>query len=616
MVWLLVQHVAVCAVLAILVAVACRIGRLRPAVAHLLWLVVLVRLLVPPVLTWPWSPPDFASEIGPAAQFADGPARSFRDLWEGVTVTPAVPVASGDDGASVQRRAATSPWIVVGRIALAAWILGAVTLAGIQIVRLFRFNRCLREQRQSPDWIESEATSLAQRFGLRSPRVRVVNGIASPLFYGLRRPSILIPATLIDAIPRDQWPGVLAHELAHWKRRDHWVRSLELAAGCLWWWNPVFWLVRHHLRQTAELACDAWVVWALPEGRKAYAKTLVDISEMIALGNQPAAALGIGHGSRRSFEWRLSMVMRVKGRANVPVIGLLCAVLVLAVSVPLFADAKPRNETATATLAARTQLAATPSPSAGVSEKLQNALNSPVHIEFRNEHISRILEFISEYVGADIVIDYRVVQPPLAFDPRVPPEDRPEDTRVPQELGYVTDGMVPYVKMEEVLLGEAIDELCAPLGLTYVARPQYIWISTEDTIAKTDFSDPSAEADPDIAQRLEKLIALEFDDEHIARILEFVGQYTKVNFVLDKDAVPPPEPITEREPQRLPQPVNPPSLHKKLTPDGPQLTGVVPYIKLKRVTLDEALKAILLPLDLTYRVEPGRVYVTAPEKTF
>jgi beta-lactamase regulating signal transducer with metallopeptidase domain len=267
MVWLLIQHIAVCTALAILVAVVCRIGRLRPAVAHLLWLVVLVRLVVPPVVTWPWSPPDLADAIAPAAQTAEGPSRSFGDLWEGVTVTSAVPAAQQDDGVAVQRPSATPPWVIVGWIAIAAWGLGAVLLAFVQVVRLIRFNRRLSGYCPAPDWIESESAKLAQRFGLPSPRIRVVEGIASPLFYGLRRPSILIPVALIVAIPRDRWPGVLAHELAHWKRRDHWVRGLELAAGCLWWWNPVFWFVRHHLRQTAELAWDAWVGWALTEGR-------------------------------------------------------------------------------------------------------------------------------------------------------------------------------------------------------------------------------------------------------------------------------------------------------------------------------------------------------------
>lgn len=44
--------------LALVVFLMCRFGRFRPAVQHALWLVVLVKLLTPAWLAWPWSPWD------------------------------------------------------------------------------------------------------------------------------------------------------------------------------------------------------------------------------------------------------------------------------------------------------------------------------------------------------------------------------------------------------------------------------------------------------------------------------------------------------------------------------------------------------------------------------
>ena len=71
---------------------------------------------------------------------------------------------------------------------------------------------------------------------------------------------------------------MLAHELAHLRRGDPWVARLLLVAGWLWWWNPLYWLARRRLDIEAELACDAWVVWALPDDRFVYAETLLDVS--------------------------------------------------------------------------------------------------------------------------------------------------------------------------------------------------------------------------------------------------------------------------------------------------------------------------------------------------
>ena len=69
----------------------------------------------------------------------------------------------------------------------------------------------------------------------------------------------------------------MTHELAHLRRGDHWVSRLELAAGLIWWWNPLYWLARARLNAEAELACDAWVVWAFPKDRLAYAEVLFEI---------------------------------------------------------------------------------------------------------------------------------------------------------------------------------------------------------------------------------------------------------------------------------------------------------------------------------------------------
>jgi hypothetical protein len=48
MVWWIVQNTMVIGLLAAIVAIACRFGRLRPAVQHILWVVVLLKFLLSP----------------------------------------------------------------------------------------------------------------------------------------------------------------------------------------------------------------------------------------------------------------------------------------------------------------------------------------------------------------------------------------------------------------------------------------------------------------------------------------------------------------------------------------------------------------------------------------
>src|SRR5207249_3369307 len=63
MLWWLVQNTVVAAVLAGLVALICGVARPRPAVRHALWLVVLMRLMTPPLIDWPWTAWDVGHPV-------------------------------------------------------------------------------------------------------------------------------------------------------------------------------------------------------------------------------------------------------------------------------------------------------------------------------------------------------------------------------------------------------------------------------------------------------------------------------------------------------------------------------------------------------------------------
>src|SRR5947207_824368 len=58
LVWLI-QNTVLTAILALAVALLCRWKRIGPALRHALWVLVLLRLLVPPgLVNWPWPLPS------------------------------------------------------------------------------------------------------------------------------------------------------------------------------------------------------------------------------------------------------------------------------------------------------------------------------------------------------------------------------------------------------------------------------------------------------------------------------------------------------------------------------------------------------------------------------
>jgi hypothetical protein len=86
----------VASILALVALLGGRFRRLGPAARHALWLVVLVKLMTPPLVHWPWSRPwplpisSVANRLAPdrtaLSRSADDQARPLNDLarfWEG-----------------------------------------------------------------------------------------------------------------------------------------------------------------------------------------------------------------------------------------------------------------------------------------------------------------------------------------------------------------------------------------------------------------------------------------------------------------------------------------------------------------------------------------------------
>src|SRR5262249_28440281 len=166
------------------------------------------------------------------------------------------------------------------------------------------------------EW-QSETTELAARLGLRRPPlVCMVPGDLPPMLWALGpRVRLLVPAGLWTALGDDERAPLSLHELAHPRRREHWVRWGELAVAGLYWWHPAVWWIRRALRESEEQCCDAWVVWAMPGGARTYAAALVAALEFVSgARTAPAAAASatLGNGHVSSLKRRLRMIVRAK----------------------------------------------------------------------------------------------------------------------------------------------------------------------------------------------------------------------------------------------------------------------------------------------------------------
>ncbi|GEM_PF-3815332 len=200
------------------------------------------------------------------------------------------------------------PWLK--RCVVWGWAVGTLAIVLGRGWQLIALRRLVRAAAPANDEIVHDCSKTARRLGVaRVPDVRVTREAVSPMVSAAGRGTIVLPEHLLQHAPRQTVRGVIAHELAHVARRDHWVAWIDLAAGCAYWWLPTYWYVRRALRRTADEAADAWAVWALG-CRRTYAESLLKTAEILVARPRVATALGPALGEREIVARRLTMIMR------------------------------------------------------------------------------------------------------------------------------------------------------------------------------------------------------------------------------------------------------------------------------------------------------------------
>lgn len=146
------------------------------------------------------------------------------------------------------------------------WIYGAGVLAALLVLIRSnrRFSRQLKQLRRP---LEVTGSLLP---------VYTAEGLASPCLFGLFRPAIyLTPETAED---QTALRHILAHEETHYRHGDHVWSLLRCLALALHWWNPLVWLAVIISRRDGELCCDAATLKRLgDEERQAYGETLLSL---------------------------------------------------------------------------------------------------------------------------------------------------------------------------------------------------------------------------------------------------------------------------------------------------------------------------------------------------
>ena len=296
---------AVLALIALVIGLACR----SPTIRHAAWLIVLLKLVTPPLVQIP-LPVLPASWGGSAAEpastspvlFSYAATESYHSPAGVVAVVPTWWEAYWPDG--------IVEWAIV------AWALGSIGWFAWQGRRILRFRRKVLSAEVASPEIATAVRRLSAELGIdQPPEVKLATGIGSPMLWGWGRSGVvLFPRDLLERLSPEARDTLLAHELAHFLRRDHWVRVLEYLATGLYWWHPAVWLARSGIEAAEEECCDAWVVAGLAASPRRYAEALLATVDFEAELRRPCLPPGACAANRSARILRRRLVGIIDAR--------------------------------------------------------------------------------------------------------------------------------------------------------------------------------------------------------------------------------------------------------------------------------------------------------------
>src|SRR5689334_4098473 len=139
------------------------------------------------------------------------------------------------------------------------WPAGAIAVVLMWAVRWRRVATAVQAATEVTD---SPVLHALRRLEGGGPRIRFVKSLQAvePGVFGILSPVLMWPDGIAERLSPLQIDAILAHEIAHVRRRDNLAAMIHMAVEALFWFHPLVWWIGARLVDERERACDEDVV--------------------------------------------------------------------------------------------------------------------------------------------------------------------------------------------------------------------------------------------------------------------------------------------------------------------------------------------------------------------
>jgi bla regulator protein blaR1 len=235
------QSTLVAAVVAVLTL---GLRRNRAQVRHALWLAASLKFLLPfaalvalgQQIEWPRA----ATSAQPVLTIVDSVGQPFSSA----TPSTQPPAATPARGAAAGER------VVPALVGL--WAFGSTVLI---VVWMRRWRAVASTLGRATPITEGCVVEATRRL---NGHLHVISSDSpmEPGVFGWRSPVLLWPRGIEDRLSDAQIEAIVAHEIAHMRRRDNLTSALHMIVQAIFWFHPLTWWIGTRLVDERERACD------------------------------------------------------------------------------------------------------------------------------------------------------------------------------------------------------------------------------------------------------------------------------------------------------------------------------------------------------------------------
>jgi hypothetical protein len=164
--------------------------------------------------------------------------------------------------------------------------------------------------------------------------------VHEPGVWRVFEPVVLFPESLTNHLTDEELESLMMHEMAHVLRWDNLVSNLNMVLCCVFWFNPLVWLIDSWLLREREEACDDVVLRWSGSGQT-YASSIRKIYRFCLTSRMSGLSAAGGSTLKRRLE--KIMANRASGRVSLAQKLLILAVVVASVSFSVIAGMQPAD---------------------------------------------------------------------------------------------------------------------------------------------------------------------------------------------------------------------------------------------------------------------------------